>query len=138
MFYDNNFLVELRRYTVNNDMVSISAFQSWYIKSTDTIQIKRRFDIDTGFMTSLDSLVNGQLAGNMYTWSSKTGHLIQINGNVNTPNQYEKLFLKNGGYELIQYHKNMAVREKQIYNCVGVLVNKQLFDTLGMPLNKRK
>ena len=138
MFYDNDFLTELRRYSVENGKSILCDFHSCYIKSTDTILIQRMFDTETGFMTSLDSLVNGQLAGNMYTWSSKTGHLIQINGNVNTPNQYEKLFLKNGGYELIQYHKNMAVREKQIYNCEGVLVNKQLFDTLGMPFNKRK
>lgn len=138
MVYDNGFLYELRRYTVDKEKMYLSAFESWYIKTNDTLQIRRRFDNTTNFMTSLDTSINNTLKGNMYYWSPTTGHLKQINGNVNMPGQYEKLFLKNSGYELIRYHPNMAVREKQQYNCEGVMVGKQLFDTMGKPLKPRK
>jgi hypothetical protein len=138
MTYDNGFLYELRRYTVDNNQLYLSSLSLCYLKSDDTIQIRRNFDIKTGFMTSLDTSINEIIRGSMYYWSPTTGHLKQINGKINTPDQYEKLFLKNGGYELIHYHKNMAVREKQLYNCEGVMVSKQLFDTLGKPLKARK
>lgn len=138
MIYNNGFLSELRRYTVDNNQLYLSSLSLCYVKADDTIQIRRNFDIKTGFMTSLDTSISEILKGDMYYWSSTTGHLKQINGKVNTSDQYEKRFLKNGGYELIQYHKNMAVREKQQYNCEGVMISKQLFDTLGKPFKPRR
>jgi hypothetical protein len=136
--YINGFLSESRNYVIDNNYLYLSDMKSLYIKSGDTIQVKKRFDIKSGFMTSLDTFINNFGCRTSYSWSPTTGHLKQINGKINTPDQYEKLFLKNGGYELIQYHKNMAVREKQLYNCEGVMVSKQLFDTLGKPLKARK
>lgn len=136
--YIKGFLSESRNYVVDNDQLYLSDMRSLYIKSGDTIQVNKKFDVKSGFMTSLDTLINDYICKTSYSWSPTTGHLKQINGKINTPDQYEKLFLKNGGYELIQYHKNMAVREKQQYNCEGVMVSKQFFDTLGKPLKPRK
>jgi hypothetical protein len=73
--YLNGKLIESRTYEVIKDQENIYLTYNYYYSQNDTICVARTFDFITGYLTHMDSTLNGSVYGTSKSWDSRDGFL---------------------------------------------------------------
>jgi antitoxin component YwqK of YwqJK toxin-antitoxin module len=135
--FNNDSLLEYRSYILVNGKESIYLSYSYSYVNNDTLRVTRIFDYVTGYLTQMDSTLNGQFYGTSKSWDSQDGFLYLEIFKIDSITNCNKYYNRDGSRKITFISHKPFRQTERYYSSTGKLLREVIIDEHGKIFKKK-